>query len=141
MVAPSAGQWIEHRLHATHMESLEIVRADRIAETSRQALHLLAGLILLGLAFQYLSFTLSLFPSTRALGNNVSALLVGPLQTMGTELVDQLPNVAFLAVLFVLVRVVLRAVRAVFDAIGRVRCGSRTSSPNGRRRPTRSCAS
>jgi small-conductance mechanosensitive channel len=113
------GQWIEHRLHATHMESLEIVRADRIAETSRQALHLLAGLILLGLAFQYLSFTLSLFPSTRALGNNVSALLVGPLQTMGTELVDQVPNVAFLAVLFVLVRVVLRAVRAVFDAIGR----------------------
>jgi small-conductance mechanosensitive channel len=113
------GRWIEHRLHATHMESLEIVRGDRIAETSRQALHLLAGLILLGLAFQYLSFTLSLFPSTRALGNNVSALLVGPLQTMGTELVDQLPNVAFLAVLFVLLKVVLRAVRAVFDAIGR----------------------
>jgi small-conductance mechanosensitive channel len=112
-------QWIQHRVHASPMESFEIVRGDRIAETSRQALYLLAALILVGLVFQYLSFTLSLFPGTRALGNNLSALLVGPLRTMGSELLAELPNVAFLVVLFVLLRVVLRAVRAVFDALGR----------------------
>lgn len=113
------GKWVERRVAATTMDSLDIVRAERIAESTRQALHLLAGLILLGLIFEYLSFTLSQFPGTRALGNNVSALLVGPLQTMGTGLVAQLPNLAFLVVLFIVVRVVLRAVRAVFDAIGR----------------------
>jgi small-conductance mechanosensitive channel len=112
-------QWIHSRVHATHMESFELVRGDRIAETSQQALHLLAGLVLAALIFQYLSFTLSRFPGTRALGLNLSALLVGPLRTMGSGLIDELPDLAFLVVLFILVRMVLRAVRAIFDALGR----------------------
>jgi small-conductance mechanosensitive channel len=102
------GQWIRSRVHATPMESLELVRGDRIAETSRQALHLLAGVIFIGLVFEYLSFTLSLFPGTRSLGINLSALLIA-----------HLPDLVFLVVLFVLLRMVLRAVRALFDALGR----------------------
>jgi small-conductance mechanosensitive channel len=113
------GQWIHSRVEASSIESLDIVRSDRISEAARQALYLASALIFIGLTFQYLSFTLSLFPGTRALGISVSALLVGPMQTMGNGLLDQLPNLAFLVVLFVLLRVVLRAVRAVFDALGR----------------------
>ena len=62
---------------------------------------------------------LGAFPATRHLANQLFALVVGPLSTMGRSAVAQLPNLVFLAVLVVVFRAVLRLLRVVFDALER----------------------
>jgi len=71
------------------------------------------------LAFQFLTFALGQFPQTRGLSNRLFGVIVGPLTALGQAAVAQLPNMAVLAVLFLVFRVVLRLLRLVFDAVGR----------------------
>ncbi len=112
-------RWVQGRVDSTVMSSLDLVRGERIASVIQQVFRLLASLVLIVILFEYLSFTLFRFPATRRLSTSLFALFVGPLQTMGNGLLAQIPNLAFLAVLFVVMRLILRLLRVIFDAIGR----------------------
>jgi len=112
-------RWVQGRVESTGMSSLDIVRGERIAGVIQQTFRLLASVVLIVILFEYLSFTLFRFPATRRLSTNLFALFVGPLKTMGNGLVAQIPNLAFLAVLFGVMRLILRLLRVIFDAIGR----------------------
>ena len=112
-------RWVQARVESTGMSSLDIVRGERIAGMIQQTFRLLASLVLIVLLFQYLSFTLFRFPGTRRLSTSLFALFVGPLQTMGSGLVAQIPNLAFLVVLFGVMRLILRLLKVIFDAVGR----------------------
>ena len=96
---------------------------ERLAGALHQAVHLATAILLAAILFQFLGFVLGQFPATRPLSNDLLALVVGPLTTMGNSVVRELPSLAFLAVLFVVLRIVLRVMRLIFDAIqrGRVR--------------------
>jgi hypothetical protein len=65
----------------------------------------------------YLQVVLRLFPWTRGLATNVFDLVVDPLATLGLALVGQIPNLIFLFVLAVLVRLLLRVLRVFFSAV------------------------
>ncbi len=71
----------------------------------------------------YLSSVLILFPWTRGFAIDLIALLLAPLRTLGTGFVAALPDLIFLAVLYVVVRYVRRMVKLFFDGIA---AGTRT---------------
>jgi small-conductance mechanosensitive channel len=77
--------------------------------------------VALGLA--YLERVLDLFPHTRSVARSLSGYLIDPLRTMGASFVQSLPDLFFLAVLFVVVRIGLRLLRRFFDSVadGRIR--------------------
>jgi small-conductance mechanosensitive channel len=132
--------WVSRSLHrligrrttigTTHVDShdqLAEIRAvampgpARLAGVLHQALHLATVILLIVLLFQFLGFVLGRFPATRPLSNGLLGLVVGPLTTMGNSFVRELPSLAFLAVLFVVLRIVLRVLRLIFGAIQRGR--------------------
>jgi small-conductance mechanosensitive channel len=115
--------WLARRVEpppgSTDIRSLALPRAERIAAVLHQAVRLAAGLIALALLFEYLRYSLGRFPGTRYLANGLLGLVVGPLTTMWRSTMAQMPNLAFLAVLLVVFRIVLRLLRAIFDALQR----------------------
>ena len=68
-------------------------------------------------ALLYLGFVLELFPWTWPLGKRLVALFVGPLSELGQGVLEALPGIAFLVVLFVIVRALLRFIRLAFTAV------------------------
>jgi small-conductance mechanosensitive channel len=110
---------VEAPAGASDIRTIALPRAERIAAALHQAVRLVAGLLALALLFEFLRYTLGRFPGTRHLSNGLLGLVLGPISTMWQSFVSQLPNLAFLAVLLVVFRVVLRLLRAVFDALQR----------------------
>jgi small-conductance mechanosensitive channel len=110
---------LRERIRSLGIQSFQIVRGDQIWKALSRSLRFARALILLVILLVYLQFVLGLFPWTRPVASGVFDLVVGPLQTMGAGLVAGIPNLIFLAVLFVVTRYVLKLVRPFFDAVGR----------------------
>ena len=107
------------RIEAFEAQSHQIVQARQL----RMALHgILKGLYLLALlvlGYLYLHFVLALYPWTRPLAARLLAIFLDPLQTMGMGLLESLPGMAFVAVLVIVTRYVLRVTRLYFESIER----------------------
>ncbi len=60
---------------------------------------------------------LGLYPWTRPLAASIFALVLDPLQQLGTGFLRSIPDIAFLAVLFFVVRVLLQALQTFFKRV------------------------
>jgi small-conductance mechanosensitive channel len=107
------------RIDALEARSFEIVRAERIRGLIRGTLRTLRAALLVAGAYYYLQRTLALFPWTRPAAIHLAAWTIGPLLSMWHAFVADIPDLIFLAVLGVVVRYGLRALRLFFDGIGR----------------------
>ena len=83
---------------------------------------LLAGLAV----FASIEAILEIFPWTRLAGRWLFELVLGPLETMLAAVKRSLPDLAFLTILYVVVRFLLRFLELFFAAVGRgaIRLGS-----------------
>jgi small-conductance mechanosensitive channel len=109
----------ERRSRALTAESRNILRVEGFWRTlkgainlSRFALVLLAGLFLL-------QYVLVQFPWTRSAGVELFAHVSGALANVGLGIVDAVPGIVFLAILFFATRYVLSLARLYFDALQR----------------------
>ncbi len=107
------------RIEALEVQSFELLRAEQIRGALHNLLRAVRTVALLGVALLYLHFVLALFPWTRGYANRLLQLVLGPLSTMGRAVLASVPNLVFLAVLFVVIRFLLRIGRLFFDAVGR----------------------
>jgi small-conductance mechanosensitive channel len=106
----------------THAEGLEIqsfriIQVRRLWTTLRGLLHTLHIVLLMVISYMYLNLVLGLYPWTKALARRLLAVFLDPLNTMGTAVLDTLPNLAFLAILIVVTRYGLKGVRLFFVGI------------------------
>ena len=112
---------MERRLHrhiqALGIQSFEIVRAERLWSALRGVLNAGRGLAILAIVLAYLHYVLALFPWTRLFADRLLAYVINPLATMGQAIVTDIPDLAFLAVLIVIVRYGLKAMRFFFEAV------------------------
>jgi small-conductance mechanosensitive channel len=106
----------EH-VRSVKLGAFEVVRAEHVRGAVQGAIKLLFWFVLLWAVYLYLEFVLPLFPWTRPLGERLLQLVIDPLTTLGLSFVEALPNLAFLAVLFFVVRYVLKLGRMFFLAI------------------------
>jgi small-conductance mechanosensitive channel len=95
--------------------------------------------LLLGLLFTYewAGFVLARFPYTRPWGEALLGNLLQTLGRFGSAFLAAVPGLLFVALIFVVTRIVVRAVRAFFDGVqaGRIRVGlvdDTTARPTGR---------
>jgi small-conductance mechanosensitive channel len=110
------------RRYKARMQGLED-RAHHIVRVE-QFWRLLSGLLNLGWAlavaimlYAYLQYVLSLFPWTKGIAWNLLTIAIDPLRTIAFGFVAMLPNLAFLAVLIMVVRYVLKILRILCDGL------------------------
>ena len=108
---------LEARIHSVHIQSFEVMRADRIWSALKSGLLAVRTLGFLFVALVYLGFVLAQFPWTRGMSHGMVAFALGPLRVLGAGILATIPSLIFLTVLFVIVRVVLRLVRFFFEAV------------------------
>ena len=109
---------LEKRIATVGIQSFEVMRAERIRGAIRAAFVAVRTVAFLVLGLTYLTYVLAQLPWSRGLSRNVVSLAVGPLETMAQGLIDHVPSLVFLVVLFLIVRFTLRLVRLFFEAVG-----------------------
>ena len=105
-----------------HMQKLEarsqrIIRGDLLWGLLHITLQMLRALVVLILIYVFANFALSLFPQTRYIANRLFQFVVSPLGDMVDAIIDFIPSLVFLVVLFYITRYGLKVVRSVFAAI------------------------
>ena len=106
------------RVRNVHVGTVEIVRAEHLWQGLNRALGIVVGLVALVAIYLTLDYVLLLFPWTRAFGNSLSAILLGPLATLGRGAVGFIPDLVFLVILALLTRALLRVIRLFFRRVG-----------------------
>jgi small-conductance mechanosensitive channel len=123
LLAGALKRWLERRyrerVHAVTISSFEVVRAERLWGFVRGAARLATALALLAVTYFYLHYTLGLFPWTRGAAGRLDDWVLAPLAVLGMGLVARIPDLLFLAVLYLVVRWALRLVHVFFAAVGR----------------------
>jgi small-conductance mechanosensitive channel len=105
------------RLRHVQVGTVEIVRAEHLWQGLERAISIVAGLVALVAVYLTFDYVLLLFPWTRALGNNLSAILLGPLATIGMGVLRYIPDLVFLIILALITRYVLKVVRLFFRRV------------------------
>jgi small-conductance mechanosensitive channel len=105
------------RISSVQIQSFEIVRAEQLWHALHRAINVLAAIVALVALYFYLDYVLLLFPWTRALGQNLFAVVLRPLNTLGTGAVQYLPDLVFLAVLALIIRWLLKLIRLFFHRV------------------------
>jgi small-conductance mechanosensitive channel len=110
------------RRYQARMKGLED-RAHHIVRVE-QFWRVLSGLLNLGWAlglavmlYAYLQYVLSLFPWTKGIARNLLTIAIDPVRTIALGFVTILPNLAFLAILTIVVRYVLKILRILCDGL------------------------
>lgn len=101
------------------IRAIELLEPARVRELVLAALRTLYWGVALVSLYVYLQFALSQFPWTRTQGERLLGFVVDPLSTFGLAFVAALPELFFLLVLAIIVRYLLKVVRAFFAAIER----------------------
>jgi small-conductance mechanosensitive channel len=108
----------EH-VSAANVRTFEAVRRERLWSLLLSMVRFVGNVSIALAVFLYLRYVLGLFPSTRGIAKQLAAWVFGPLVKLGAAVVDNLPNLFFLAILFLLTRYALRFIRVFFSAAGR----------------------
>jgi small-conductance mechanosensitive channel len=105
------------KVSGVQIQSFEIVRAEQLWQALHRAINVLAAIMAVVALYFYLDYVLLLFPWTRALGQNLFAVVLRPLNTLGAGAVRYLPDVVFLAVLALFTRWLLKLVQLFFRRV------------------------
>lgn len=86
-------------------------------------LRLIRTIVYLALIYFYLNAVLGLFPWTRPVARTLIRFIINPLESLWLGFVAALPNLIFLAILWIVTGYLLKILRAIFRAIqfGRIR--------------------
>ena len=113
-------------LAKSHTGVIKSAPQERTSETEQILWRPVEGLVLgthwllrLTLIFLWLHVVLGQFPPTRWLSDNLSRFIVAPVVDIGYGVVDYLPKLIFLLVLFVVTRYALRMLHFYFGALER----------------------
>ncbi len=91
----------------------------RLLRPDLRVLHVLRWLVLLVLLFLWLRAVLAQYPSTHWLSDNLGRFVMDALRSISTGVVDYLPKLVFLLMLFVFTRYALRLLRYYFSTVER----------------------
>jgi small-conductance mechanosensitive channel len=106
-----------HRIQAVQIQSFEIIRVEHLWRILNGLWNLFWTAGLLTMAYLCLDYVLSLFPWTRGRARRLFEVVANPLQTMGTQLLQIIPDLVFLVMLCVITRYLLSLIGLFFDKI------------------------
>lgn len=107
----------KHHVHDVAIQSFRIVNAAQIWSAVTTVLRwcswLAAGIV----TYIYVEYVLSLFPWTREFSQHLLDAALDPLKSIASVTWAKLPDVIFIAVVYVIVRYLLRLTRLFFDSV------------------------
>lgn len=108
---------LKKQIATLEKKSLNLVRARQIWGVVRSALALLRWVLIIFAFYAYLNTILALLPATREFGNQLFTMVYQPLSGMGRSIVDFIPSLIFLILLYIVTRYLLRTIRMFFNAV------------------------
>jgi len=105
------------RVEALAAKSKDVVSATSVWTSLRSGLKFVRSIILAALGFLFLEYALALFPQTRPIAWNLGNWVLEPLGTMWTSFATTIPSLIFLAILFLVVRILVKLIHRFFDAV------------------------
>ena len=107
----------QHRVKDIGIQSFRVLRAEQLWSAVSGVLGFAWGVSLAAAFFVYVRFVLGEFPWTRGVANNLSDMVLGPVGQIGSSFLASLPNLFFLAILFVITRYGIKMLRLFFDSV------------------------
>ena len=105
------------RIEGFEAQAFRIIEARRLLAAIHGMISLLRTAVLVAVGYVYFQVVLELFPWSRPLSRRLGAIVLGPLASIGTAVLDAVPNLIFIAVLVLLVRYLLKLVHLYFSGI------------------------
>jgi small-conductance mechanosensitive channel len=102
-------------------KSHQLIQAGPIWTLISGLFRLLRAAVYLLLAYFYLNSVLGFFPWSRPVAKVLFRLIVDPLASLWLGFLNALPSLAFLVVLWIVIRYLLKLIRAFFRGVGRGR--------------------
>jgi small-conductance mechanosensitive channel len=119
-------RWRGTRIHPVRLRRFEVFSAAQIVEFLVQAARVLRVAVVLLLGYAYVSLVFSFFPWTRGFTGVLLGWVLEPLREVGLAFVQFIPNLIFILIIVAVSRLVLKAIRLVFNGIA----GGRLELPN-----------
>jgi small-conductance mechanosensitive channel len=107
------------RITSIHIQSFEIVQAERIRMLLNAFLSLSRIVIIVMLMYAYVHLVLSFFPWTRGFAHTLLDYFLVPLRVLGQALLDHVPGLFFIAVVALIARYVIKSMGLFFDQVER----------------------
>ena len=111
-------QRYRNRVHSLTIQSFEVVRAESIWRGVKTTLRVLRLLLVVAILYAFLAIALQQFPWTRAFAQRLAHLVGDPVMVMAAGVLQYIPKLAFLVVLIIVVRYLLKLMGLFFDAVG-----------------------
>jgi small-conductance mechanosensitive channel len=109
---------MKERIEKAGIEGLDIVRTEQLWKALHGLLYCLRVATVILLLFVYLHVVLSLFPWSRGAASQLLGADSGAVASMGKAVVNWIPDLVVLVILYYLFRLLLRLLRHLFDAVG-----------------------
>ena len=106
--------WHGKYIRTIRIQRLELFPAERITALLLLLARGLRVLLMFALAYAYVSFTFSLFPSTRGYADVLLGYVLYPLRVVGEATVAFVPNLFFIAVILVVAYYLTKVIRFFF---------------------------
>ncbi|MGW8325743.1 MAG: hypothetical protein ACWGNI_08535, partial [Desulfobacterales bacterium] len=103
------------------IQKVEIVRAEQINKLLKGGIKGISIILVLIFLYIYLQLVLGFFPLTRPIAEAVFGYVLSPLKTIGNGFIKYIPNFIFLAVLILIVKYILKAMKIFFQGIEKKR--------------------
>lgn len=118
-IFPPVRNWIDDRLPGIRIQSYEIISSHQISTLCLRILQLTRLFIILTILYTYLTFVLSLFPWTKALGNSIFSYFTEAVGLVFGGIIHYLPNIFIIAVIIFITYYTIRFIKPFFTAIER----------------------
>jgi len=105
------------RIEGLEAQSFQLLQARQVLTALHTVLTTFSVLSVVVIVYVYLNFVLGLYPWSRPLAQHLFALLLHPLYTIGTTVLNALPNLVFLIILVLLTRYGLKVTRFFFAGL------------------------
>lgn len=118
-IFPLVRNWIDTRIPGIRIQNFEIFSFHQISTLCLRIMQLTRLLVILTILYTYLSFVLSLFPWTKALGQRILSYLTTAISLIVGEIIRYLPNIFIVAVIIFITYYTIRFAKPFFTAIER----------------------
>jgi small-conductance mechanosensitive channel len=109
----------KRKIEELEAKSKKILRFQQLWSLFQGLLHLSRALLSLGLVYFFVNYVLELFPWTRYVSQTLLGYVINPLLSIWQAIVDYLPNLFFLTILFFIFRYLIRLTYAFFQGVNR----------------------
>lgn len=105
------------KLDGHQLVQAKLIKRDHIQSGLRRLLQWLSWVVIFLLSYEWLSFTLSQFPFTRPLGEQLNTYLLGITGTIASAALRAIPDLFTACVIFFLAKLVVQGFNAFFDRV------------------------